>query len=114
MVMDSGGHRKGINKRCGSQEKTGMSESTVGSVGDITLFKEPPCRLENGRRRCTSRTDRGGEEPHLLRPRLTGNRDPPPGQRPYVSAQEDKKPLAREQKEHHSKINSERVLVEHP
>ena len=25
-----------------------------------------------------------------------------------------KKPLAREQKEHHSKINSERVLVEHP
>ena len=79
MVMDSGGHRKGINKRCGSQEKTEMSESTVGSVGDITLLKEPPCRLGNGRGRCTSRTGRGGEEPHLLRPRLTGNRDHLPG-----------------------------------
>ena len=93
----------------------GISESTVGSVGDITLLRERPMpfgrweeamhdadRPEEGRNRIFC--DRG----------LQGIADHLPGTAPMIPYKKTKKtPLTREQREHNSRINSERVLVEH-
>ena len=93
----------------------GISKSTVGSVGDITLLKERP--MPFGRweevmhdpdlpeaQRCHVFVDRGyqGIEKHL------------PGTTPEIPHKKSKKaPLTPEQREHNHRIHSERVLVEH-
>ena len=93
----------------------GISKSTVGSVGDITLLKERPMpfgRWEEAMHdpdlpeaeRCHVFVDRGyqGIEKHL------------PGITPEIPHKKTKKsPLTPEQREHNHRIHSERVLVEH-
>ncbi len=93
----------------------GISKSTVGSVGDITLLKERPMpfgRWEEAMHdpdlpeaeRCHVFVDRGyqGIEKHL------------PGITPEIPHKKSKKaPLTPEQREHNHRIHSERVLVEH-
>ena len=93
----------------------GISKSTVGSVGDITLLKERPMpfgRWEEAMHdpdlpeaeRCHVLVDRGyqGIEKHL------------PGITPEIPHKKSKKaPLTPEQREHNHRIHSERVLVEH-
>ena len=93
----------------------GISKSTVGSVGDITLLKERPMpfgRWEEAMhdpdlpeaQRCHVLVDRGyqGIEKHL------------PGITPEIPHKKTKKsPLTPEQREHNHRIHSERVLVEH-
>ena len=93
----------------------GISKSTVGSVGDITLLKERPMpfgRWEEAMHdpdlpeaeRCHVFVDRGyrGIEKHL------------PGTTPEIPHKKSKKaPLTPEQREHNHRIHSERVLVEH-
>ncbi len=93
----------------------GISKSTVGSVGDITLLKERPMpfgRWEEAMHdpdlpesdRCHPVVDRGyqGVADHL------------PGTTPEIPHKKTKKtPLTPEQREHNRRIHSERVLVEH-
>ena len=93
----------------------GISKSTVGSVGDITLLKERPMpfwKWEEAMhdpdlpeaQRCHVFVDRGyrGIEEHLF------------GITPEIPHKKSKKaPLTPEQREHNHRIHSERVLVEH-
>ena len=93
----------------------GISKSTVGSVGDITLLKERPMPFGKWEKamhdpdlpeldRCHPVVDRGyqGIEKHL------------PGTTPEIPHKKTKKtPLTPEQRKHNHRIHSERVLVEH-
>ena len=93
----------------------GISESTVGSVGDITLLKERPMPFGKWEEAMHD-ADRPGEERNRIfcDRGLQGIADHLPGTAPMIPHKKTKKtPLTREQKKHNSRINSERVLVEH-
>ena len=93
----------------------GISKSTVGSVGDITLLKERPMPFGDWEAamhdpdlpkeaRCHVYCDHGyqGIEKHLS------------GTIPEIPYKKTKKtPLTPEQKKHNFRINSKRVLIEH-
>ena len=93
----------------------GISESTVGSVGDITLLKERPMPFGKWEEAMHD-ADRPEEERNRIfcDRGLQGIADHLPGAAPMNPHKKTKKtPLTREQKKHNSRINSERVLVEH-
>ena len=93
----------------------GISESTVGSVGDITLLKERPMPFGKWEEAMHD-ADRPEEERNRIfcDRGLQGIADHLPGTAPMIPHKKTKKtPLTREQKKHNSRINSERVLVEH-
>ena len=93
----------------------GISESTVGSVGDITLLKERPMPFGKWEEAMHD-ADRPEEERNRIfcDRGLQGIADHLPGAAPMIPHKKTKKtPLTREQKKHNSRINSERVLVEH-
>ena len=93
----------------------GISESTVGSVGDITLLKERPMPFGKWEEAMHD-ADRPEEERNRIfcDRGLQGIADHLPGIAPMIPHKKTKKtPLTREQKKYNSRINSERVLVEH-
>ncbi len=93
----------------------GISKSTVGSVGDITLLKERPMPFGKWEEamhdpdlpesdRCHPFVDRGYQ----------GIADHLPGTTPEIPYKKTRDtPLTPEQKKHNHRINSTRVLVEH-
>ena len=93
----------------------GISKSTVGSVGDITLLKERPVPFGKWEEamhdpdlpesdRCHPFVDRGYQ----------GIADHLPGTTPEIPYKKTRDtPLTPEQKKHNHRINSTRVLVEH-
>ena len=93
----------------------GISESTVGSVGDITLLKERPMPFGKWEEAMHDADRPEGERNRIFCDRgLQGIADHLPGTAPMIPYKRTKKsPLTREQREHNSRINSERVLVEH-
>ena len=93
----------------------GISESTVGSVGDITLLKERPMPFGKWEEAMHDADRPEGERNRIFCDRgLQGIADHLPGTAPMIPHKKTKKtPLTREQKKHNSRINSERVLVEH-
>ena len=93
----------------------GISKSTVGSVGDITLLKERPMQFGKWEEAMHDADRPEGERNRIFCDRgLQGIADHLPGTAPMIPYKRTKKsPLTREQREHNSRINSERVLVEH-
>ena len=93
----------------------GISKSTVGSVGDITLLKERPMQFGKWEEAMRDADRPEGERNRIFCDRgLQGIADHLPGTAPMIPYKRTKKsPLTREQREHNSRINSERVLVEH-
>ena len=93
----------------------GISESTVGSVGDITLLKERPMPFGKWEEAMHDPGRPEGERNRIFCDRgLQGIADHLPGAVAMIPYKRTKKtPLTRRQREHNGRINSERVLVEH-
>ena len=93
----------------------GISRSSVGSTGDITLLKERPMPFGKWEEAMHDADRPEGERNRIFCDRgLQGIADHLPGTAPMIPYKRTKKsPLTREQREHNSRINSERVLVEH-
>ena len=93
----------------------GTSESTVGSVGDITLLRERPMPFGKWEEAMHDADRPEGEQNRIFCDRgYQGIADHLPGTVPMIRHKRTKKsPLTREQGRYNSRINSERVRVEH-
>ena len=94
---------------------TGISESTVGSLGDTTLLRERPMPFGRWEEAMHGQDRPEGEKNRVFCDRgYQGISSDLPSIVPMIPRKRTKKsPLTREQGRHNSRINSERVLVEH-
>ena len=93
----------------------GISKSTVGSVGDITLLKERPMPFGKWEEAMHDPDRQEGDKNSIYCDRgYQGIAVHLPGTVPMIPHKKTRTtPLTREQKRHNSRINSTRVLVEH-
>ena len=93
----------------------GISKSTVGSVGDITLLKECPMPFGKWEETMHDQDRQEGDKNSVYCDRgYQGIAVHLPGTVPMIPHKKTRTtPLTREQKRHNSRINSTRVLVEH-